>query len=972
MDAVKLQENKPTEIRIGPHASPIGRESITYLIGIVTLVAVGVFSFSTGIFTLFHPTWQSIAVTGFQLFAWIFSILAVIGQRHSTVYRVSMMIVAITIMMFGLSIFVDGLAIPATFIVLVYTIILTSVTVTGVQAERDLTLGVFGAWLVSLIGLIAPFEKFSLPGSDLFFPTVLGIFAMIYLTLLAMEYVTASLRLRLTFSGLILVLLPLLAVSLIQSLLVKGSVSERIQESLLSASNQTAFRVDDFLATNRDSIARDATIPIFAQYLSSSQPSGSDDVRDLQITFEALQKRPQQNIVSYGLLDVTGQVKYDLNQSEIGKLEASTEYFAEAVRGKSYISSIEFSEEDQKPYVYFSSPVLDANKIVLGILRAKYDANVFQSILKENINLVGQSTAPILLDDHLIRLGDLYQPQNQFKSIAPISATDTLWLRSIRRITPDDSLEIATNLIDLSNQLTYSPNERFITSDLNPNNAENSGTEFIAVTHLTNKPWIVLYTQSASILDQLSTDQQKTISLIASILAGLVAVLTTIFAQALTRPINRLTSTAQKITEGDLTVSAPVSNDEIGLLANSFNIMTARLRQFISELEDRVRTRTSELAERNESLTFRSRQLQTISEVARSIAAAQDLETLLNEVATLVSSRFGFYHVGIFLVDDNHEFAILRAANSEGGKRMLARQHKLRVGQVGIVGYTTGNALPRIATDVGSDAVFFNNPDLPLTRSEMALPLIAGGQVIGALDVQSTQADAFSEEDVELFLTLADQVSVAIMNSRSFEESQKALHDAQLIHQQYLHQEWSRETREKVHLTYEYTQRGVTARERVVNTEIETVFTTGQALIHNASMPGERDRAAMMGIPIVLRGETIGIIHLQDQSSAGREWATEEIETVQSVADQVAQALENARLFEQTVRRADRERKVLEITSKIRSTTDPKAMLQIAVEELQRALHASKTQVILNSDESTLPDHNTHPSGSNGNGFSKA
>ena len=95
-------------------------------------------------------------------------------------------------------------------------------------------------------------------------------------------------------------------------------------------------------------------------------------------------------------------------------------------------------------------------------------------------------------------------------------------------------------------------------------------------------------------------------------------------------------------------------------------------------------------------------------------------------------------------------------------------------------------------------------------------------------------------------------------------------------------------------------------------------------------------RQPVMGIPIKLRGETIGIIHLQDERAAERTWAAEEIQTVQSIADQVAQALENARLFEQTVRRADRERKVLEITSKIRSTTDPQAMMQIAIEELQR------------------------------------
>ena len=121
-----------------------------------------------------------------------------IGRIRNMAFRVSLMIVAVTILMLGMSILVDGLAIPATFIVLVYAIILTSVSVSGMNAERGLTLGVFGAWLVNMTGLIAPFEKFVLPGSELFFPTILGIFAMVYLTLLAMEYVTATLRLRLT------------------------------------------------------------------------------------------------------------------------------------------------------------------------------------------------------------------------------------------------------------------------------------------------------------------------------------------------------------------------------------------------------------------------------------------------------------------------------------------------------------------------------------------------------------------------------------------------------------------------------------------------------------------------------------------------------------------------------------------------------------------------------------------------------
>jgi signal transduction histidine kinase/CheY-like chemotaxis protein len=205
--------------------------------------------------------------------------------------------------------------------------------------------------------------------------------------------------------------------------------------------------------------------------------------------------------------------------------------------------------------------------------------------------------------------------------------------------------------------------------------------------------------------------------------------------------------------------------------------MTTQLRDLVETLETRVRERTQQLAVQNESLQLRSRQLQTVAEVARSIVSTREVDNLLNQVTRLVSDRFGFYHAGIFLLDEKNEYAVLRAANSEGGRRMLDRRHRLRVGQVGIVGYVTGSGEPRIATDVGEDAVFFNNPDLPETRSEMALPLKLGGMIIGALDVQSKESNAFTEADVNLFTTLADQISVAIENANAYELSQQTVEE---------------------------------------------------------------------------------------------------------------------------------------------------------------------------------------------------
>ena len=166
-------------------------------------------------------------------------------------------------------------------------------------------------------------------------------------------------------------------------------------------------------------------------------------------------------------------------------------------------------------------------------------------------------------------------------------------------------------------------------------------------------------------------------------------------------------------------------------------------------------------------------QLQMAAEVARDATTAHDLDDLLNRAVNLVRDRFGFYHAGIFLVDERGEYAVLRAATGEAGRAMLEHGHKLRVGEVGIVGYVTGTGQPRIALDVGADAVHFKNPFLPETRSELALPFKVEERVIGALDVQSRRAAAFDEDDVRMLQVMADQLAVAIEKAHLLHETQQ-------------------------------------------------------------------------------------------------------------------------------------------------------------------------------------------------------
>lgn len=199
---------------------------------------------------------------------------------------------------------------------------------------------------------------------------------------------------------------------------------------------------------------------------------------------------------------------------------------------------------------------------------------------------------------------------------------------------------------------------------------------------------------------------------------------------------------------------------------------------------NRARTSEQSWAENSRQLEARNRdlerliaQLKAAAKVSRAAIPVHDLDILLSQVTHLISETFGFYHAGIFLLDEKGEYAVLRAANSEGGRQMLARGHKLKVGQQGIVGYVTGTGKPRIALDVGADAVHFENPLLPETRSEMALPLKVGERIIGALDVQSRQPAAYKEDDVMVLQMMADHLAVTIENGRLLNATQQTVHE---------------------------------------------------------------------------------------------------------------------------------------------------------------------------------------------------
>jgi GAF domain-containing protein len=293
--------------------------------------------------------------------------------------------------------------------------------------------------------------------------------------------------------------------------------------------------------------------------------------------------------------------------------------------------------------------------------------------------------------------------------------------------------------------------------------------------------------------------------------------------------------------------------------------------------------------------------------VARQTSSAQDLGSLLNNVVNLITSQFGYYHTGVFFINETGDEAILQAASSEGGRRMVSRKHSLKVGMQGIVGYAAAQKKPRIALDVGTDAVFFNNPDLPMTRSEMSLPLLIRNRVIGVLDIQSDQSQAFDQDDVEVFQTLADQVAVAIENARLLEESQTALTQLEAATALRTREAWSQRI-EQGRYTFTYTPLGL------------------------RSGKSSADDEKTLKIPITLRGQKIGSISLVRKD--GSNWSEIDRNMINEVAYQTGLAVDNIRLLEEATRRARQEQTVGELAARFSQSLNIDNLLQTAAREL--------------------------------------
>jgi GAF domain-containing protein/HAMP domain-containing protein len=401
-----------------------------------------------------------------------------------------------------------------------------------------------------------------------------------------------------------------------------------------------------------------------------------------------------------------------------------------------------------------------------------------------------------------------------------------------------------------------------------------------------------------------------------------------ISARTITDPISRLAETTQSFAAGKFYSRAVVDGeDEIGALARAYNQMAEQLQEMIGKLEQRV-------ADRTRDLEGQSSRLRVAAEIARDAASARNLRELLDRTAESIGTRFSLFHTGIFLLDSSNQFAVLVASPTEAGKRLIANNHRQRVGDPGNVGRVSATGEPRVVLNTGSDSVPLANLDLPRTRSQMSLPLRVENRVIGVLDVHSDEPQAFNHDDVATMQILADQLATAIERARLLEEVELNLKELESAYGRSTSQNWNRAATDI--LTGNRGYRFDNIRVEPVSELPELAYAamkTGKITNSNGSTPGS-SAEHKVAVPIKLRGQTIGVISLKLKEG----YDSRTISIIELATERLAAAMESARLYEEMRLRADREQSIARVTTAISSSTEYDQILQTTVREIGNIL----------------------------------
>ena len=794
-----------------------------------------------------------------------------------------------------------------------------------------------GATVIFLFFLyfVEPFNRTPLSSYNDATLYLVGLFLFGFLLIILKQYPSYTLRIKLTIAFLFLSGAIVIATFTFISINMRNLITSNAQEKLLANASLSAKSIDNFLEYNLNLVETTSTYLNIRSYLllSPEERKNSSTESQVQNLLFSLSGN-NTDILSFAILDMDGINIIDSDKTQIGQDESWQDYFQRPLdSSKGYISPVLYLPGEDENVLFFSAPINNDMGTTLGILRAKYSASVLQKMIANEKNIAGAGSFSVLFDSNHIILAHALTPQIIGKIIYTPNAEE---IKSLREnfLVPAylEDNEISHNFTKIEEGLTNFVTTPYFTSNETEVQKPVSG----AVIQLNTVPWLVVSAQPTDIF--LAPVQQQTRRIVISSLVLIILAVFTSFglANILVAPLIRLENTAQEFTKGNLKARATIeADDEIGALARTFNNLVSQLNKTFNTLEHRIEERTQALEERTIYLEASSKVAQAASEIL-------DTNTLIKEVVEIIKERFNFYYVGLFLVDEENEQAILKAGTGEAGQKMLAKEHKIRIGE-GMIGWSIKNKQARIALDIGEDAVQFQNPDLPETRSESALPLRSRGRVLGALTVQSTEKSAFDKNNITPLQTMVDQVAVALDNAELLTKSEDALEAERKAYGEFSQKTWRELTESQIISRFIVDEKGKTHAISVPEKNNNRAQITEEGKIL------EDDKLTAI-IPIKNRGYILGGIKIR-KGKDENPWTPEELEITQAISEQLSVALDSARYFDDTQRKAQREAILSDISAKIGSSTQMDAILQTTVKELGQALGSPKVSFELLSSE---------------------
>ncbi|NJR37810.1 MAG: GAF domain-containing protein [Leptolyngbyaceae cyanobacterium CSU_1_4] len=575
-----------------------------------------------------------------------------------------------------------------------------------------------------------------------------------------------SLRSKLVLSFLVVSLLPIFLLTGVNRQSTTAVMTQNANQALLAAASQTALRLDSFIQTNLDTVRVEAQLPGVIRYLqlSPEQQAESPEAMEAAAIFWSLARRDPSNILSYSLLNLQGITVFDTYAPDMYRDRATEDYFWQPLTlDSAYTSPVRIqSRQDGTASIYFSSPVRNASGEALGVLAVRYNAIALQHIVRQSQDLAGSQSFVVVLDEYHIHIVDGSPISQQFKSLIPLAPAQTRLLQKQQRLPDFPPHQLTIRQPDFEHALnqvcplTQTCPPVYVTTPI-PGSPDRN--KRVAIVRLKTQPWFVAFSQPEEVfLSPIHAPMQATIALALSI-AVIVAIAALSVARWLSKPLDLLAEGVSQFTAGNLAARVNVqSKDEIGVLSASFNMMAEQVGKLLKRLEDR----TVELEE-SRYITF------AVSELSKSIL---DSDRLLQEAAKLVQEGFAVTYVQIYLWDEGTGQLQQRATAGkfEDADQTFAHHafdYDLADGGESLVAIAARQFQPQICHDLAPCSPPFI-PQFHLARSEVAVPLISRGTLLGVLDIQDSTPDRFSKTDQETFNTLAGQIATALENASLF------------------------------------------------------------------------------------------------------------------------------------------------------------------------------------------------------------